>query len=63
MNNKKSFLHSIFILLMLFIMPSCQYETIELNKCTDVSFTNDIQPIFDNKCNSCHSANIAMAGL
>ncbi|NOZ48161.1 MAG: hypothetical protein GXO79_15490, partial [Chlorobi bacterium] len=29
----------------------------------DVSFTNDIQPIFDNKCNSCHSANIAMAGL
>ena len=47
----------------IFFTTSCQYETIDLGKCSDVSFVNDLQPIFDTKCISCHGSSGGIAGV
>lgn len=51
----------LFIALAGFVLCSCEYEWIQPDKKpvpTEVSFTNDIMPIFDSGCNTgvCHGA-------
>ncbi len=48
---------------MIAILAACDKYTIPTPPCeegaTDVSYSGDIQPIFDNKCVSCHSGDKA----
>ena len=49
--------------LMILILSGCSNYEIPAPECpvgeTDVSYSGDIQPIFNNKCISCHSGNQA----
>lgn len=41
-----------------FALTSCEYRWIEgADPTTPVSLNSDVQPIFDNKCISCHKVN------
>lgn len=57
----KNFKTLVFIVLAGFVLSSCEYEWIQPEKTpvpTEVSFSNDLIPIFDNGCNTgvCHGA-------
>ena len=56
MKNRKILSFIVIPLLGLIVLSSCQNETLVLNKCTDVYYATDIQPIFEEKCKSCHSS-------
>ena len=56
MKNRKILNFIIIPFIGLIIFSSCQYETLHLSKCTNVSFTTDIQPIFEDKCKTCHAS-------
>lgn len=46
------------LLLGVVFMTSCEYEKIEFEEpviTEEISFSDDIIPIFNNSCNSCHS--------
>ncbi len=58
MKNKKVYIKYLFICL--FGLLSCEYEIIEPVKIdlpTEISFTNDVIPVFNNSCNmtGCHT--------
>lgn len=63
MKNRSLGSYLVLLMFIIFFTTSCQYETIELDTCTDVSFATDIQPIFDTKCVSCHGAGGGIAGI
>lgn len=55
---------AVITLIMAFIVSSCQYEFIEIDlppidPDVPISFSEEIVPIFNNKCLSCHGGNIA----
>lgn len=50
--------------LLLIIVSSCNYDTIVTEEIVGpVSYSSHIQPIFDNNCTSCHSADAMQPDL
>ena len=60
---KKNFFQNYFVMLMfpallMAILVSCEYETIEVDAVGSVTFSQDVLPIF-TKCTGCHSGGLA----
>jgi len=60
---KKRYVFYGIILLFAMCLQSCKYDTIEVKKCENISFANDIQSIFNEKCVTCHTGGSAPMGL
>jgi len=57
-------INAVAVMLIVLVISGCYYDKYEeIDPLAQVSFTNDIQPIFDNHCTSCHPTLVASPDL